>query len=220
MPDRSLLFFYGLVFAAVIYFIVKFRKDITKKDGLINIALFLVVAITIMFLLNSDLSATGILITIFSFLSAGFVFLYAAIFLKDLYSTKKYTLTAIKRIKTENTINFKAMPEFKSGIFCYQKSWYAIYSPSLNLLEIGVNAFDSQPEFGKKFTVRTLSKRAITFVPEVIPDEINDDTELFGQLVIFCEMSEKNQIMVENYLEAIKNGSATPWLISVPDETP
>ena len=74
MPDRSLLFFYGLVFAAVIYFIVKFRKDITKKDGLINIAPFLVIAITIMFLLNSDLSATGILITIFSFLSAGFVF--------------------------------------------------------------------------------------------------------------------------------------------------
>ncbi|CAI1633519.1 hypothetical protein OX886_23970 [Serratia marcescens] len=220
MPDRSLLFFYGLVIAAVIYFIVKFRKDITKKDGLINIASFLVIAITIMFLLNSDLSATGILITIFSFLSAGFVFLCAAIFLKDLYSTKKYTLTAIKRIKTENTINFKAMPEFKSGIFCYQKSWYAIYSPSLNLLEIGVNAFDSQPEFGKKFTVRTLSKRAITFVPEVIPDEINDNTELFGQLVIFCEMSEKNQIMVGNYLEAIKNGSATPWLISVPDETP
>ncbi|MGP3057732.1 hypothetical protein, partial [Serratia marcescens] len=64
------------------------------------------------------------------------------------------------------------------------------------------------------------SKRAITFVPEVIPDEINDNTELFGQLVIFCEMSEKNQIMVGNYLEAIKNGSATPWLISVPDETP
>ncbi|CAI1670075.1 Uncharacterised protein [Serratia marcescens] len=146
MPDRSLLFFYGLVFAAVIYFIVKFRKDITKKDGLINIALFLVVAITIMFLLNSDLSATGILITIFSFLSAGFVFLCAAIFLKDLYSTKKYTLTAIKRIKTENTINFKAMPEFKGGIFCYQKSWYAIYSPSLNLLEIGVNAFFSMAE--------------------------------------------------------------------------
>ncbi|HFD2078125.1 hypothetical protein NL402_01055 [Serratia marcescens] len=181
---------------------------------MINIALFLVVAITIMFLLNSDLSATGILITIFSF--SRLCFLCAAIFLKDLYSTKKYTLTAIKRIKTENTINFKAMPEFKGGIFCYQ----TIYSPSLNLLEIGVNAFDSQPEFGKKFTVRTLSKRAITFVPEVIPDEINDDTELFGQLVIFCEMSEKNQIMVENYLEAIKNGSATPWLISVPDETP
>lgn len=43
----------------------------------------------------------------------------------------------------------------------------------------------------KKFTVRTLSKRAITFVPEVIPDEINDDTELFGQLVIFCEISAK-----------------------------
>ncbi|BCZ41193.1 hypothetical protein SMGES_25190 [Serratia marcescens] len=112
------------------------------------------------------------------------------------------------------------MPEFKSGIFCYKKTWYAIYSPSLNLLEIGVNAFDSQPEFGKKFTVRTLSRRAITFVPEVIPDKINDDTELFGQLVIFCEISEKNQIMVENYIEAIKNSSATPWLISVPDKTP
>lgn len=95
MPDRSLLFFYGLVIAAVIYFIVKFRKDITKKDGLINIASFLVIAITIMFLLNSDLSATGILITIFSFLSAGFVFLCAAIFLKDLYSTKKFSMAEI-----------------------------------------------------------------------------------------------------------------------------
>jgi small-conductance mechanosensitive channel len=220
MPDRSLLFFYGLVFAAVIYFVVKFRKDITKKDGLINIASSLVIAIVIMFLLNSDLSATGILIALFSFLAAGFIFLCVAILLKDVYSTKKYTLTAIKRIKTENSIDLKDMPEFKSGIFCYKKSWYAIYSPSLNLLEIGVNAFDSQPEFGKKFTVRTLSKRAITFVPEVIPDEVNDDTELFGQLVIFCEISAKNQIMAENYIEAIKNGSSTPWLISVPDKTP
>ncbi|MCC4106118.1 hypothetical protein [Serratia ureilytica] len=220
MPDRSLLFFYGLVLAAVIYFIVKFRKEITKKNGLINITTSLVIAIVIIFLLNSNLSVTGILIAIFSFLAAGFIFLCVAIFLKDLYSTKKYTLTAIKRIKTEGSIDFKEMPEFKSGIFCYKKSWYAIYSPSLNLLEIGVNAFDSQPEFGKKFTVRTLSKRAITFVPEVIPDEINDDTELFGQLVIFCEISAKNKIIAENYIEAIKNGSATPWLISVPDKTP
>ncbi|MGP2884894.1 hypothetical protein [Serratia marcescens] len=220
MPDRSLLFFYSLAFAAVIYFIVKFRKDITKKDGLIHIASYLVIAIAIILLLNSDLSVTGILIAMFSFLAAGFIFLCVAIFLKDVYSTKKYTLTAIKRIKTENSIDFKGMPEFKSGIFCYKKTWHAIYSPSLNLLEIGVNAFDSQPEFGKKFTVRTLSRRAITFVPEVIPDKINDDTELFGQLVIFCEISEKNQIMVENYIEAIKNGSATPWLISVPDKTP
>ncbi|HHK8292651.1 TPA: hypothetical protein ACQVLH_005592 [Serratia marcescens] len=131
MPDRSLLFFYGLVFAAVIYFIVKFRKEITKKDGLINIASSLVIAIAIMFLLNSDLSATGILIAIFSFLAAGFIFLCVAILLKDVYSTKKYTLTAIKRIKTENSIDLKDMPEFKSGIFCYKKSWYAIYSPSL-----------------------------------------------------------------------------------------
>ncbi|HAT4983937.1 TPA: hypothetical protein I9786_002322 [Serratia marcescens] len=220
MPDRSLLFFYSLAFFAVIYFIVKFRKDITKKDGLINIVSSLVIAITIIFLLNSNLSVAGILIAIFSFLAAGFISLCVAIALKEVYSTKKHTLTAIKRIKTENSIDFKEMPAFKSGVFCYKKSWYAIYSPSLNSLEIGVNAFDSQPEVGKKFTVRTLSKRAITLVPEAIPGEINDDTELFGQLVMFCEISEKNQIMASNYMEAIKNGSATPWLISVPDETP
>ncbi|MCP1103958.1 hypothetical protein M6G53_00925 [Serratia nevei] len=171
-------------------------------------------------MLNSDLSVTGIMIALFSFLAAGFIFLCFAILLKDMYSTKKYILTAIKQIKKKNPIDFKGMPEFKSGIFCYKKSWYALYSPSLNLLEIGVNAFDSQPEIGKKFTLRTLSKRVITFVPEVIPDEINDDTELFGQLVIFCEISTRNQIMAENYIEAIKNGSATPWLIPVPDKTP
>lgn len=91
-----------------------------KKDGLINIASSLVIAIAIMFLLNSDLSATGILIAIFSFLAAGFIFLCVAILLKDVYSTKKYTLTAIKRIKTENSIDLKDMPEFKSGIFCYK----------------------------------------------------------------------------------------------------
>lgn len=75
MPDRSLLFFYGLVFVALIYFIVKFKKEIKSKDGLINIASSLVIGIVIIFLLNSDLSGTSILIAIFSFIAAGF-FLY------------------------------------------------------------------------------------------------------------------------------------------------
>ncbi|MER5270324.1 hypothetical protein [Serratia marcescens] len=220
MPDRSLLFFYGLIFVALIYFIVKFKKEIKSKDGLINIASSLVIGIVIIFLLNSDFSGASILIAIFSFIAAGFFSLCVAILIKDVYSTKKYILAAIKRIKTENSIDFKEMPKFKSDIFCYKKSWYAVYSPSLNSLEISVNAFDDLPVIGKKFTVRTLSKRAVTFVPEAIPNEINDDTELFGQLVMFCEISAKNQILAENYIEAIKNGSATPWLISVPDETP
>ncbi len=75
MPDRSLLFFYGLVFVALIYFIVKFKKEIKSKDGLINIASSLVIGIVIIFLLNSDLSGTSILIAIFSFIAEAF-FLY------------------------------------------------------------------------------------------------------------------------------------------------
>lgn len=94
-----------------------------------------------------------------------------------------------------------------------RKQWYVIYSPSSNIIEIGINLTNSNPVLGEKFQIKSLSDRYLCFTPETFLDSINIESDLFCTLQDFYVFNKQTKKFVDDYMYRIKNDMETPWII-------
>lgn len=205
--DRSLLFFYCLVIALLIYSIFKIKNDRYKWQGL-----------TLVFSVVVNCFISSSLFNIFSgywwlSLIAGSVILIVILvvpteFIKQ-YITSKYLKKIIASLKDTTT------EEMSHRLISHhnKKQWYVLNSPSNNSIEIGLNIFNTTPIIGKKFYIKTLTQRYIFIIPEYQPNEFSLTNDFICTLPDFYKANPQTQALVENYIDRVKVGEPEPWVV-------
>ncbi|EAM8616031.1 hypothetical protein BHS62_26045 [Salmonella enterica] len=206
--DRSLIFFYTILSFIIIYFTITFIKE---KNKLPTLAFVFLIALNSYIFLYFSIFASEIWLI----LTAAGTLLSVILSFTIFYLIKQY-LTSKHLDSRINQLRQTSCSDLVNQLIADHKAhqWYVLYIASNNTLEIGINTLNTNPVIGRKFYIKTLTKRYIYLIPEHLSFQLTGNENLICLLKDFYNLNNQSKTLIDDYILRIKTDVKEPWIIS------